>query len=166
MRNLERSLNQVREWKEYFLLIDVDTYAGNVERQLVSHAFGVVDEAVRGERPEYDGAFGRDWSPTQEQIENDPELAPITMWKDAVRFQDYDDFTWAQSIEKIQTDEVRWTIVVQIDELSWQEITADDVQFLFGRLNSAANRMGFHILDVRERVTTVTSIDGPLTLPQ
>lgn len=154
------------EWRQYELFIEIDTYAGNVERQLVSYAFGASDLAVHGEQSRSDERgwtwWGRDWSPTEEELDADPVLrSNIDLWEEAVVFQDYDDFSWPQRIEKNYAVEGndRWFVVVEIGAEYWEKyIEIDHCVFLRQRLDEAAEKMGFNIVGVDVR--TITSSDA------
>lgn len=159
--------------EEKYLLIDIDTYAGNVQRQLVSYVFGVVDEAQRGNRAEpspFEGGYeweGIDWSPTDEELDADPELSDyINFCSEAVVFQDYDNFSWPFQIERTDRDNSdNWTVAVQIDPRYYPYLVSEYIHPLRIRLAQAAERMGFNILAVRVRTVTLTTEEKDLITP-
>lgn len=153
------------EYKEFYLLIDIDTYAGNVERQLVSYAFGaVMEHAWDDERRDWE--YSSNMSPKTEELEADPELDEmINMWREAViyHYGEYGDTP--QEIENREIGSGKWSIRVELGlEFVNELLERKHWDFLKRRLDEAAEAMGFRIEGLRQRVKTISVVEGELCL--
>lgn len=140
--------------KRYFVVVEIDAYAGNVERQLVTYSFGAYGEHGWDGRDE-DWRFSHDMGPTLEEMEADPVLNDmIGMWSESV-VGNYGEYGYSPIYEMERAGD-NWVVVLELGARYYEDLLSPaHWDFLYRRLTEAGEIMGFSIVDVRVRMQTV-----------